>query len=620
MDKDLLLAILPEVEKPGRYLGNEWNSEAKDHAEVSLKVALAFPDTYEIGMSHIGLKILYHMLNRHENWAVERVFAPWVDMEAKMREHNLPLYALESLRPVKEFDVIGFTLQYELSFSNILNMLDLAQVPLFQRDRTDTDPLIIAGGPCAYNPEPLADFIDFFFIGEAEESIEEIMALVERARRNKLPRRETLSQLAKRPGVYVPSLYEVTYDERGLVQAIKPREAEIPAAVEKQVVSDLDKAYYPDKFIVPFLEAVHERVVLEIARGCTRGCRFCQAGMIYRPVRERSLKTLKEQARKLLDSTGYEEISLASLSTSDYSGIKRLASELVNEYEGLGVGISLPSLRIDSFSIGLAKEVQRVRKSGLTFAPEAGTQRMRDVINKGVTEEDLLEAATSAVAEGWNSMKLYFMLGLPTEQDEDLLGIAELARKVLNACEEIRRQYRSKSINITVSVSNFVPKSHTPLQWGAMDSLEEIRRKQDLLKKAVRGKGLTLRWHDAELSTMEGIFARGDRKLGQVLYAAWQKGARMDGWSEHFKYDVYMAAFAECGVDHTLYLNFPYGKDDILPWQHIHTGVSTRYLWEEYEKSVNGENTLDCRFDQCTQCDCCANLNVAIQLLGADES
>ena len=619
MDKDLLLAILPDVEKPARYLGNEWNSEVKDHAQVTLKVALAFPDTYEVGMSHMGLRILYHQLNRHTNWAAERVFAPWKDMEAKMREHQIPLYALESLRPLKEFDVVGFTLQYEMSYSNILNMLDLAGIPLLQSDRNDTDPLIIAGGPCAYNPEPLADFIDFFYIGEAEDVIEPLMELVEKCRRGGLTRRETLLKLAQTPGIYVPSLYEVIYNDRGLVTEVRAKEARVPAAVEKQVVADLDKAYYPDRFIVPYLEAVHERVVLEVARGCTRGCRFCQAGMIYRPVRERSIKTLKDQARKLLESTGYEEIALSSLSTTDYSGIRELARELLNEFEGLGVGLSLPSLRIDSFSIGLAKEVQRVRKSGLTFAPEAGTQRMRDVINKGVTEEDLLGAATAAVAEGWNSMKLYFMLGLPSETEEDLLGISELAKKVWRECDGIRKaKGSSKGINVTVSVSNFVPKPHTPFQWMSMDSMEMIRQKQELLKKEVRGKGLTLRWHDAELSIMEGIFARGDRRLGQVILKAWQKGAKMDGWSEFFKFDVYMEAFAECGMNPDFYLNFPYGKEDRLPWNHIHTGVSDRYLYEEYERALKGEHTVDCRFEHCTECDACSNLGVAIRLLGAE--
>lgn len=618
MDKEQLLAMLPEVEKPARYLGNEWNSVHKDHGQVSLKIALAFPDTYEVGMSHIGLKILYHLLNRHDHWAAERVYAPWLDMEVKMREQGIPLYALESLRPLSEFDLVGFTLQYEMSYSNILNMLDLAGIPLLQRDRSDKDPLIIAGGPCAYNPEPLADFMDFFFIGEAEEVIEPIMAMVETARRGGWTRHDTLVQLAKMPGVYVPSLYAVSYREDGVVAAVKPVEPGVPEAVEKQVVQDLDQAFFPDKFIVPFLEAVHERVVLEIARGCTRGCRFCQAGMIYRPVRERSLKTLKEQARKLIDSTGYEEISLGSLSTSDYTGIKRLAGELVSEYQELGVGIALPSLRIDSFSVGLAKEVQRVRKSGLTFAPEAGSQRMRDVINKGVTEENLLEAASAAVEEGWSSIKLYFMLGLPTEQDEDLFGIAELAKKVSRECDQIRRRNGTKAVNITVSVSNFVPKPHTPFQWQSMDTIEEIRRKQDLLKQEVRGKGLKLNWHGPELSIMEGIFARGDRRLGAVLYTAWQKGAKMDGWSESFSFDNWMEAFRECGVDPMFYLNFPYEKGDRLPWQHIHTGVSEGFLWNEYQRALSGEHTVDCRFEYCSQCDCCDNLNVAIKLLGAE--
>ncbi|MCK4260512.1 MAG: TIGR03960 family B12-binding radical SAM protein [Halanaerobiales bacterium] len=618
MDKELLLSILPEVEKPTRYNGNEWNSVHKDHADVNFKIALAFPDTYEIGMSHLGIKILYHLLNQRENWVTERVFAPWVDMESKMREHHIPLFALESQLPIKEFDFIGFTLQYEMSYTNILNMLDLAEIPMFQKDRSDTDPIIGAGGPCGYNPEPIADFIDFFYIGEAEETIEEIMEFIEKGKSQGWERSKLLFHLAQIRGVYVPSLYEVKYNDEGKVIEVKPTIEGVPQSVEKQVIANLDQTFYPEKFIVPFMEVIHDRVVLEIARGCTRGCRFCQAGMIYRPVRERSLKTLKEQAKKLLDSTGYNEISLASLSTSDYTGIKRLAEDLVDEYQNLGIGISLPSLRIDSFSVGLAKEVQRVRKTGLTFAPEAGTQRMRNVINKGVTEENLIEATSSAVNEGWTGIKLYFMLGLPTERDEDLVGIGELTKKVSKLCDEIRRQNGTRPVHITVSVSNFVPKAHTPFQWEPMASLEEIRRKQQILREEVRGRGMKLNWHDADISILEGVFARGDRRLAKALYLAWKNGAKFDSWSEYFNYDLWINAFEEAGIDHNYYINFPYDKEDILPWGHIKSGVSKDYLWNEYQKAIKEENTVDCRFEYCSQCGCCDNLNVAIQLLGAE--
>ena len=616
MDREFKLTVLPQVQQPARYIGNEWNAVHKDHSKVDLKVALAFPDAYEVGMSHLGMKILYHLINKRENWVAERVFAPWVDMEEKMRKHNLSLYGLESHQPVKDFDVLGFTLQYEMSYTNILNMLDLAGIPVLQKDRTNDDPLIMAGGPVAYNPEPLADFIDLFYIGEAEEMIEDILEMVQEARDRGIERDELLFKLSKIQGIYIPSLYQIEYDEEGKVVKVEPTRDGVPEKVQKQVVNNLDKTFYPEKFIVPYSEIVHDRVVLEIARGCTRGCRFCQAGMIYRPVRERSPETVKKLARKLIDSTGYDEMSLVSLSSSDYSGIKSLAQDLVNEYTDLQVSVSLPSLRIDSFSIGLAKEVQRVRKSGMTFAPEAGTQRMRDVINKGVTEENLIESAEAAAREGWTSIKLYFMQGLPTEKDEDIEGIAELSKKVSYKCDKIRKEKERKPVKITVSVSNFVPKPHTPFQWESMDSIDEIKRKQDILKKTLRGKWLSYNWHGAQLSIMEGVMARGDRRIGEVLYTAWQNGAKFDGWREFFDYQLWVEAFKECSLDPQFYLDFPYQHDEILPWDHIDTGVSKDYLWDEYQNAVNAEFTPDCRFDDCTRCDCCGNLDVAIQLLG----
>ncbi len=598
--------ILPKVSKPGRYLGFEWNSVHKkerggeEENKNRIKIALAFPDIYEIAMSHLGLKILYHILNGRDDVVAERVFAPWVDMEALMRDENMPLFTLESMTPVREFDIMGFSLQYEMSFTNILNMLDMAGIPLFTQERGNDDPLIIAGGPCAFNPEPLADFIDIFVIGEGEEVILEIIDEYKRVR-STFNREELLKSLAKIPGVYVPSLYTVSYKEDGSLEGINPRVSGIPERITRRIVKDIDNAPYPKDLIVPTIQVVHDRIALEIGRGCTRGCRFCQAGMIYRPVRERNIETLMSLAEEIEKKTGYEEISLLSLSCADYSRIEELIRELMDGYEGKEISISLPSLRADAFSVALAREVQRVRKTGLTFAPEAGTQRLRNVINKGVTEDDLLKAIDAAVEAGWQNVKLYFMMGLPTETYQDLAGTGELARKVAKI---------KKGLAVTVSVSIFVPKAHTPFQWVAQDTISTITEKIEFLKKNVRGKGITFNWHDAQLSFLEAVFARGDRRLSTVLFQAWKMGCTFDSWSEEFDYSLWEKAFHKSGIEPTYYSNRVRDLDEFLPWDHINTGVSKAFLKNEFEKALQGELTPDCRYDKCHGCEICREFRV----------
>lgn len=590
--------ILQQVRKPGRYLGDEWNSVHKeDNGRQRVQVALAFPDIYEIAMSHFGLRILYHILNQREYVVAERVFAPWVDMEAIMREQGIPLFSLESTRPIKDFDIIGFSLQYEMSYTNILNMLDLAEIPLFADQRGDADPLIIAGGPCAYNPEPLADFIDLFVIGDGEEIILEI---VDAYKEMALDRKGMLKELAKIPGVYVPSLYHIEYWDDGRVKAINPLEPGVPQTITRCIVKDLDQAPYPTELIVPFIEVIHDRIPLEIGRGCTRGCRFCQAGIIYRPVRERSIENLLELVDQAEKNTGYGEVSLLSLSCADYSGINELIEKLMEKHMGQGLAVSLPSLRADSFSIELAREVQRVRKTGLTFAPEAGTQRLRDVINKGVTEEDLMSAVSAAVDAGWQNVKLYFMIGLPTETWEDIEGIGELARRVA----KIKR-----GLNVTVSVSTFVPKAHTPFQWVAQDTVEAIERKQEFLKENVRGKGTRLNWHNVNLSFLEAVFSRGDRRLSKVLYHAWKLGCTFDSWSDQFDYSAWQRAFSETDVEPEFYANRERSLDELLPWEHIDSGVSKAFLESEFGKAIEGKATEDCRFNGCHGCGICEKLD-----------
>lgn len=613
--KEKLQEILPRVTKPTRYLGTELNSVHKNLDEMDVKFCFAFPDVYEVGMSHLGLRILYHLLNEQPGVACERTFAPWVDMEEEMHKAGLPLFSLESLRPVRDFDLVGFTLQYEMSFSNILNMLHLAGIPLRTKDRGPEDPFILGGGPCAYNPEPLAPFFDFIVLGEGEEVILEIVEAYKQWKRSGDSREGFLQQVAALPGVYVPSFYEVLYKEDGTVKQVKPNRPEVPATVTKRIIEDLDKAYFPTKPIVPFMEIVHDRIMLEVFRGCARGCRFCQAGVIYRPVREKQPEVLKQQARELVDRTGYSEISLASLSTADYSAIGELVHDLLDEFAEQGVGVSLPSLRLDAFSIDLAKEVQRVRKTGLTFAPEAGTQRLRNVINKNVKEQNLVDAVSAAFAEGWTSVKLYFMIGLPTETREDLDGIAHMARLVVDTYRRIKGAQKGKGVKVTVSTSSFVPKAHTPFQWVAQDPVPTLQEKQEYLKKIMRDRQIEYNWHDAELSFIEAIFARGDRRVADVLERAWRKGCKFDGWSEHFHFDRWMEAFAECGLEPAFYANRVRNYQEVLPWDHLTSGVDKYFLWQEYEAALAEQTTRDCRND-CALCGICGVLGTQILVNG----
>jgi len=592
---DRIERMLEKVQKAPRYTGGEMNTAVKRWEECPLHFAFCFPDTYEIGMSHLGMKILYGLINR-EPWSLcERVFMPWVDMMALMEEENVPLFSIESRHPIHDFDVVGFTLQYEMSYSNILAMLRMGRIPVESRDRTEEDPIVVAGGPCAFNPEPLADFIDAFMIGDGEDVMTELNRVILRRKQEGLSRQQCLEELARLEGVYVPSLYEVTYNEDGTVKAVTPKESWVPASVRKRVVPDLNHTYYPEEIPVPYTEIVFDRIMLEIMRGCTRGCRFCQAGMLYRPVRERSLETLIALAEKLQAATGYEEISLSSLSSGDYTCLPELIRELMKRMKDKRVSISLPSLRIDSVLKESLEETQQVKKSSLTFAPEAGTQRLRDVINKGVTEEDLLEKARDAFQGGWSSVKLYFMDGLPSETTEDLDGIADLARKVIEEYFKVPRGTRAKGLRVTVSASTFVPKPFTPFQWAAQDPIPQIQEKQAYLKKVLNIKGVTFNWHEPYLSFLEACFARGDRRLGAVLRRAFEKGCILDGWSETFRFDLWMEAFRECGLDPAFYANRERARDEVLPWDHIDSGITKSFLWREKERSERAETTRDCR-------------------------
>ena len=612
MEKELTIDILSSVQKPARYTGGEFASIIKPADEVEATICLAFPDVYEVGMSYLGFKILYHLLNKQQGVQAERVYAPWIDMEAKMRERHIPLRTLETKKTLKECDIVGFTLQYELSYTNILNMLDLGGVPVLAAERTEEDPLVIVGGPCVYNPEPLADFFDFAIIGEGEEVMAEVMEAYKAWKRAGKPggRQAFLQEVVKINGIYVPSFYEVEYNENLTVKAVRPVNVNAPAVVYKRVVRDMNSVDFPTSPIVPFGEIVHDRIMLEVFRGCSRGCRFCHAGMVYRPVRERKPEVLKDLARQLVDNTGYNEISLVSLSSADYSCLAPMVHDLIDEFKDDRVSVSLPSLRIDSFCVAIAKEIQAVRKSGLTFAPEAGSQKMRDVINKGVTEEDLMNAVGAAFESGWNSVKLYFMIGLPFENDDDVLAIADLARKVQYKYYQVTGK---RGCKVTCSASFFVPKPYTAFQWFAQDDLENIRRKQFLLKDEIKTiKNVTLNYHDSKTGIIEAVFARGDRKVGKALLLAWQKGARFDGWSDCFDYERWLEAFAEAGLDKDFYAARQRGEHEVFPWEHISPGVSRKFLWNEWQKAYAQQLTHDCRRSTCTGCGVCQKLGVNI--------
>lgn len=595
--------ILMNVEKPARYTGGEWNMVVKNPEEVDVRFAFCFPDVYDVGMSHLGMKILYHVLNQRSDTYCERVFAPWADMEKSMRDEGIPLFTLETKEPVNEFDIVGFTLQYEMCYTNVLNMLDLAGIPVLSAERDNTHPFVIAGGPCACNPEPLADFIDFFVIGEGEEIILEIIDAYKEWKANSGDRNEFLRMAARIPGIYVPSFYNVSYKEDNTISEIEPVYPDVPEKVRKRIIKDMDKVEFPEDIIVPYIGTVHDRIMLEMFRGCIRGCRFCQAGFIYRPVREKSPEVLLKQARGSIEKTGYEEISLVSLSTSDYSCLTNFTQELLKLTEERKINLSLPSLRIDNFSIELMEKAQKVRKSGLTFAPEAGTQRLRDVINKGITEEDITNSLKIAFGGGWNNVKLYFMMGLPTETAEDIEGIANLAREVVNVYYSTPKEKRAKGLKVTVSASCFVPKPFTPFQWFGQDTVEEFHNKQMLLKDKLRSasKAITYNWHDARTSLLEAVFARGDRRVGKVLLRAWHKGCRFDAWNEFFNYDAWMQAFEEENIDPAFYANRKRDFSEVLPWSHIDMGISQKFLQRECERAYKGITTPNCRI-KCSGC------------------
>lgn len=592
--------LLSLVQKPGRYTGGELNAVIKKKENVDIRFAFCFPDTYEIGMSHLGIKILYSLINARKDAWCERVFAPWTDMEALMRQHHVPLYALESGDPLTEFDIIGFTMQYELSYTNLLNMLDLAGIPVRAQDRNSLTPLVISGGPCVCNAEPFADFVDICLPGEGEEVMNDLLDLFREYKAKGADKESFLKAAAQIPGVYVPSLYTVDYNDDGTVKAITPHGG-APEKVTKRIVSDLDKVFYPDKFVVPFIEVVHDRVTSEIFRGCIRGCRFCQAGFLYRPIREKKPDTVNRDCKTLCESSGYDEISLCSLSTSDYTGLQSLLNGLFEWTIGDQVNVSLPSLRVDNFSPELMEQIQKVRRSGLTFAPEAGTQRLRDAINKNVTEDEVMRTVRSAFAGGWTAVKLYFMLGLPTETLDDVAGIAQLAQRVVDAYYQNPNKPKGKGVQVSISVASFVPKPFTPFQWEPQDTIDMLYEKQRHLKESVTSRKIKVSCHNVQTSFLEGVFARGDRRLGKVLECAWRKGCKFDSWDDQFRFDLWEEAFRECGIDPLFYTSRRRSFEEVLPWDHMDYGIRKEFLMRENKKAHRSMTTPNCR-EQCAGC------------------
>lgn len=597
--------ILMKVEKPARYIGNEVNSVMKDKKKVDIRFAMCFPDVYEIGMSHLGIQILYDMFNRRGDVWCERVYSPWTDLDKIMREEKIPLFALESQDPIKDFDFLGITIQYEMCYTNILQVLDLSGIPLKAAERSESDPIVIGGGPCTYNPEPIAEFFDLFYIGEGETVYDQLLDAYKENKKNGGSRQDYLERAAEIEGIYVPSFYDVTYNEDGTIASFARNNSHAKEKIKKQMVLDVTNTCYPEAPVVPFIKVTQDRCVLEVMRGCIRGCRFCQAGMLYRPTRERDVEVLKDYAYKMLKNTGHEEISLSSLSSSDYRSLKELVTFLIEEFKDKGINISLPSLRIDAFSLDVMEKVQDIRKSSLTFAPEAGSQRMRNVINKGLTEEDILSGAGQAFAGGWNKVKLYFMLGLPTETEKDMRAIPELAEKVAERYYAIPKDQRNGKCQITTSTSFFIPKPFTPFQWATMFPYEEYVSRAMIVKRAfheqLNQKSLRYHWHDAEVTVLEGVFARGDRRTAEVLLEAYRLGCLYDSWSDYFDYEKWMAAFEHTGVDINFYTLRERSLDEIFPWDFIDIGVTKNFLKREWERAMKGEVTKNCR-EQCSGC------------------
>ncbi len=593
--------ILFKVEKPSRYTGGELNEIVKNPSEVDIRFAFCFPDVYEVGMSHLGSRILYHTLNARQDTYCERAFTPWPDMEVQLRKNNIPLFTLETKDSLKEFDILGFTLQYEMSFTNILNMINMSGITIRASERNEDEPIIMAGGPCAYNPEPLYDIVDFFEIGEGEEMMNDVLDVYKKYK-GKGKKKEFLREISKIQGIYVPSLYDVIYNEDNTIKEFKPKYDDVPKTIKKRIINNYTKVDFPTNIIVPYTEIVHDRIVLEVFRGCTNGCRFCQAGMLYRPVREKKKEDLVDLARGLVKNTGYEEISLSSLSTCDYSDIKGLITDLMEEHEENRVGIALPSIRVDAFSVDLLKDIQKVRKSGLTFAPEAGSQRMRDIINKGLTEDKILEAARDAFEAGWKTLKLYFMVGLPYEELEDCAGIGELAEKIVDEYKAVpKKKGDYNGLRLTVSTSILIPKPFTPFQWTPMARLQDVNEKINAVKGAIKSKCIVYNYHEQKTAIMESVFARGDRRLCDVLIKAFEKGAKFDGWGQYFNYRLWMEAMEECNLDVDFYAYRERTYDEVLPWDFIDIGVNRKYLEAESEKAKKAELTQNCR-KGCTGC------------------